>query len=221
MRFRNLSILWFLAFAALPILHAADSGPKTIVVLGDSLAAGYGVELDEAYPALLQKKITDAGWPDNVVNAGVSGDTSSDGLARIDWVLKQKVDVLLLELGGNDGLRGIPVDVTRRNLLEIIERTRAKYPGVRIILAGMRMPPNVGQRYGDSFAQMFPELARTSRAELVPFLLEGVGGKTGLGLNQADGIHPTGAGHRMVAENVWKVLRPVLEKLHAESSRSP
>jgi acyl-CoA thioesterase I len=184
---------------------------KTIVVLGDSLAAGYGVDPSEAFPAVLQKKIDEAGCNFTVVNAGVSGDTTAGGLRRIGWLLKRKVDVLVLELGGNDGLRGIPVETTKTNLQAIIDRTREKYPDAQFVIAGMQMPPNMGEQYNQSFRRIFPALAEANHAELVPFLLEGVGGKSEL--NQPDHIHPTAEGHRIVAENVWKVLKPVLEKL--------
>lgn len=183
---------------------------KTIIVLGDSLAAGSGVDLDEAFPALLQKKIDEARLPFTVVNAGVSGDTTAGGLGRIDWVLKRKMDVLLLELGGNDGLRGIPVDATRKNLQAIIDRAKQKYPHVKVVVAGMHMPPNMGEEYNTAFRETFPEIARKNKATLVPFLLEGVGGKTDL--NLPDRIHPTPEGHKLVAENVWAVLKPLLEK---------
>ena len=182
---------------------------QTIVVLGDSLAAGYGLDLSEAFPALLQKKIDAAGLKFSVVNAGVSGDTSAGGLRRIDWLLKRRVDVLVLELGGNDGLRGIPVGVTRTNLQSIIDRTKQKYPQARIVVAGMQMPPNMGAEYNTAFEKIFPDLAQRNSAALVPFLLEGVGGKPEL--NLPDMIHPTASGHQIVAENVWKVLKPVLE----------
>ncbi len=182
-----------------------------IVVLGDSLAAGYGLDPSEAFPALLQKKIDVAGLKSTVVNAGLSGDTSAGGLRRIDWLLKRRVDVLVLELGGNDGLRGIPVGVTRTNLQAIIDRTKQKYPQAQIVVAGMQMPPNMGAEYMASFATLFPELARANHAALVPFLLEGVGGKPEL--NLPDMIHPTAEGQRIVADNVWKVLKPVLQKL--------
>lgn len=187
--------------------------PQTIVVLGDSLAAGYGLDPSESFPALLQKKVETAGLRFKVVNAGVSGDTSSGGLRRIDWLLKRQVDVLVLELGGNDGLRGIPVGVTKTNLQAIIDRTKQKYPRVQVIVAGMQMPPNMGVEYTASFAKLFPELAKANDAALVPFLLEGVGGKPEL--NLPDLIHPTAEGQKIVAENVWKVLKPVLEKAGA------
>jgi len=190
----------------------ADSTPvrQTIVILGDSLAAGFGLDLTEAFPALLQKKVDEAGLKFSVVNAGVSGDTSAGGLRRIDWLLKRRVDVLVLELGGNDGLRGIPAAATRTNLQAIIDRTKQKYPHVQIVVAGMQMPPNMGADYNTAFAKIFPDLAKANNAALVPFLLEGVGGKPEL--NLPDMIHPTAEGHKIIAENVWKVLRPVLEK---------
>jgi len=192
----------------------SSTNPKTIVVVGDSIAAGYGVEPSEAYPALLQDKIRAASWNFTVVNAGVSGDTSADGLNRINWLLKRKIDVLLLELGGNDGLRGVPAATTETNLQTIIDRVKQKYPGAKIVIAGMQMPPNLGEQYRTAFKNIFPALAARNRAALVPFLLEGVGGKPEL--NQPDHIHPTAAGHRIVAENVWKVLGPVLASLHSD-----
>jgi len=182
----------------------------SIVILGDSLAAGYGLDLTEAFPSLLQKKVDEAGLKFSVVNAGISGDTSAGGLRRIDWLLKRRVDVLVLELGGNDGLRGIPVAATRTNLQAIINRTKQKYPRAQIVVAGMQMPPNMGADYNAAFAKIFPELANANNAALVPFLLEGVGGKPEL--NLPDMIHPTAEGHKIVAGNVWKVLKPVLEK---------
>jgi acyl-CoA thioesterase-1 len=182
---------------------------KTIVVLGDSLSAGYGVDPDQAWPALLQQKIDGAGLNFKIVNAGVSGDTSADGLQRVDWLLHRKADVLLLELGGNDGLRGVPVATTKTNLQEIMDRFRQKYPTVKIIIAGMKMPPNMGSDYVDAFAKIYPDLATKNRATLIPFLLEGVGGRPDL--NLPDGIHPTPEGHKIVAENVWKILQPLLQ----------
>lgn len=201
------------AFWLAGVTQAAEPIPrKTIVVLGDSLAAGLGVDPSEAFPALLQKKIDAQGWNFTVVNAGVSGDTTAGGLARVDWLLKRKLDVLILELGGNDGLRGIPVAATRTNLQSTVDRVKQKYPACQIVVAGMQMPPNMGPEYTTAFKQTFPELAANNHAALVPFLLEGVGGIARL--NQTDRIHPTAAGHAIVAENVWKVLKPVLEKLN-------
>jgi acyl-CoA thioesterase-1 len=189
---------------------AAPASKGTIVVLGDSLAAGYGLDLEESYPALLQKKIEAAGLNYTVVNAGISGDTSAGGARRVDWLLQRRVEVLVLALGGNDGLRGIPVGVTRTNLQTIIDRTRGKYPQARVVIAGMQMPPNVGVEYRQQFAKLFPDLAKANQCALVPFLLEGVGGKPEF--NQPDLIHPTAEGQKMVAENVWKVLKPLLEQ---------
>jgi acyl-CoA thioesterase-1 len=179
-----------------------------VVVLGDSLAAGLGVEDTEGFPTLLQEKIDAAGLKYRVVNAGVSGDTSADGLNRINWQLRRKIDVLVLELGGNDGLRGIPVPATRSNLQSIIDQVKQKYPQAQIVVAGMQMPPNMGEDYTKEFRKIFPELAEKNHAALIPFLLEGVGGKPKL--NQPDQIHPTAEGHKIVAENVWKVLKPML-----------
>ena len=202
-----------LAFPAVTLSSdkaTVEKGRPTIVVLGDSLAAGYGLDLSEAFPALLQKKVDEAGLKFSVVNAGLSGDTSAGGLRRIDWLLKRRVDVLVLELGGNDGLRGIPVAATRTNLQAIIDRTKQKYPQAQIVVAGMQMPPNMGPDYNTAFAKIFPDLAKANNAALIPFLLEGVGGKPEL--NLPDMIHPTAEGQKIVAGNVWKVLRPVLEK---------
>src|SRR5258706_989812 len=190
---------------------APTSNPGTVLVLGESIAAGYGLDGNVAFPALLQKKVDDAGLKFEVVNAGVSGDTSAGGLRRIDWLLKRKCDVLLIELGGNDGLRGLPVGAMERNLQTIIDRARSKYPRVQIVIAGMQMPPNLSRDYARSCQQAFVAVAKKNNAALIPFLLEGVGGRAGL--NLADSIHPTAEGHQIVAENVWKVLRPLLQKL--------
>jgi acyl-CoA thioesterase I len=184
-----------------------------VVVLGDSLASGYGLDPSESFPALLEEKIQAAGYNYMVINAGVSGDTSAGGLRRIDWLLKRRIDVLVLELGGNDGLRGIQPEVTRENLQGIIDRSRQKYPEIQIVIAGMQMPPNMGSEYTEQFQKIFPELASKNKAALVPFLLEGVGGEPGL--NQPDRIHPTAEGQRIIARNVWKVLQPVLESAAA------
>jgi len=186
-----------------------------ILVVGDSLAAGAGIDLDEAFPALLQKEIEKRNWNFTVVNAGVSGDTSAGGLRRLDWLLRQRVDVLLLELGGNDGLRGIPPAATKTNLQAMIDRTREKYPQARVVILGMKMPPNMGAEYQAQFENIFPDLAKKNQAPLVPFLLEGVGGKPEL--NRPDRIHPTPEGHRILATNVWKVLEPLLDRMRAEN----
>lgn len=192
----------------IPLSIAVDA-PKRIVVLGDSIAAGFGVDPDEAYPALLQRKIEEAKLPYTVVNAGVSGDTTAGGLRRINWVLRQPVDILILELGGNDGLRGIPVSETRANLQSIIDRAREKHPKIKILLAGMKMPANMGADYTTDFEKVFAEIAQKNKTALVPFVLENVGGKAEL--NQPDRIHPTPAGHQIVAENIWPFLKPLLK----------
>lgn len=182
---------------------------RTIVFFGDSLTAGFG--LDEpslAFPGLIQAKLDSAGLGYQVVNAGVSGETSSGGVGRIDWILSKPVDIFILELGANDGLRGIPIETTTQNLQTIIDKVKAKNDSARIILAGIQVPPNMGQRYTSAFKAMFPELAKKNNIELIPFLLEGVGGEPQL--NQADGIHPTAEGHKKVAENVWPYILKVI-----------
>ncbi len=181
---------------------------QTILVVGNSIAAGLGVEPEESFPARLQQMIDSTGLAFEVVNAGVSGETTAGGLGRIDWLLRQRVDVLILELGGNDGLRGTLPEATKSNLVAIIERTRARYPEVDIVLAGMQMPPNLGQLYTERFREIFPEIADEHDTHLVPFLLDRVGGVPHL--NQPDGIHPTPEGHRIVATTVWRYLEPVL-----------
>ena len=182
---------------------------KTIVFFGDSLSAGYG--LDEptlAFPGLIQRKLDSLKMDYQVVNAGVSGETSSGGVGRIDWILNQPVDVFVLELGANDGLRGIPVETTAKNLQTIMDSVKSKNPSVKIILAGMQVPPNMGAKYANAFKAIFPTLAEKNKVALIPFLLEGVGGEPAL--NQADGIHPNEEGHRKVAEVVWQTVGGIL-----------
>ncbi len=187
-------------------LGAAET--KTMIFFGDSLTAGYGVDPDEAYPALVQKKIDDARLPWRVVNAGLSGETTAGGLRRLDWVLRQRVDIFVLELGGNDGLRGISPANTRANLAAMIKRIRARHPDAKVILAGMQLPTNMGPEHTREFAAIYPEIAEAHGAVLIPFLLEGVGGVASL--NLTDGIHPTPQGHEIVANTVWNILRPLL-----------
>lgn len=191
-------------------MRAAEARTKTVVFFGDSLTAGHGLEdpTDDAYPALIQKKIDADGLKWRVVNAGLSGETSAAGLRRVDWILRQPIDLFVLALGANDGLRGIDPAVTRANLQGIVDKVRAKYPGATIVLAGMMLPPSMGENYARSFREVFPALAQKNGLPLIPFLLEGVGGVPEL--NQADGIHPTPRGHAMVAETVWTVLKPLL-----------
>jgi acyl-CoA thioesterase-1 len=192
-------------------LAAAVPEPKTVLFLGTSITAGYGLDPSQGFPALIQEKIDERGWNFKVVNAGQSGDTSAGGLARMDWLLRGRIDVLVLELGANDGLRGLPVEVTRKNLQAIIDRARERYPKIKLIIAGMRVPPNLGRDYGRQFETLFPDLAKKNKALLIPFILEGVGGMREF--NLPDGIHPTAKGHEIVAANVWKVLEPMLKSL--------
>ncbi|MEP7078133.1 MAG: arylesterase [Chthoniobacterales bacterium] len=188
-----------------------DAATKTLVFLGDSLTAGHGVRADESFPSLIEEKIRSTGLSVVTQNAGVSGDTTAGGLRRIDWLLQRKIDVLVIELGANDGLRGLPTATIRTNLQGIIEKTKATYPGAKFVVAGMQIPPNMGSDYAASFQRVFPELAAANQAELIPFLLDGVGGHREL--NQSDLIHPTAAGHRVIAENIWRVLRPLLQRI--------
>jgi acyl-CoA thioesterase-1 len=188
-------------------LHQS-SATKYILFFGNSITAGYGVAMSEAFPALIQKKIDARHLPYKVINAGLSGETSSGGKNRIDWILQQPVDIFVLELGGNDGLRGIPLDETAKNLQVIVDQVRKKYPRAKLVLAGMQIPPNMGEKYAGEFKKMFEKLSKTNNTLLIPFLLEGVGGITTL--NQPDGIHPNVQGHQIVANNVWKVLENIL-----------
>lgn len=187
---------------------APAAEPKTIIFFGDSLTAGYGLDPDEAYPALIQRKLDETGRSWRVVNAGLSGETTAGGLRRLDWILRQPVDIFVIALGGNDGLRGIAPTASRANLEAMLARLRAKYPHAVLVLAGMQMPTNLGPDYTREFAAMYPELAQAHHVALIPFLLEGVGGMPAL--NQPDGIHPTAEGHCMVAETVWKVIKDLL-----------
>jgi acyl-CoA thioesterase-1 len=175
--------------------------------LGDSLTAGLGLAPDQAYPALLQARLNGAGLDYEVVNAGVSGDTSAGGLERLEWALQGNVKILIVALGGNDALRGLPADALTANLSQIIERARARQ--IRVILAGMEAPPNYGRDYIVSFHKVYPALAEKYQVAFVPFLLQNVAGLAEM--NQADGIHPTPAGARIVADNVWAVLKPLAE----------
>jgi len=192
--------------AAAAVKPAASARPR-IAVLGDSLTAGLGIPKAAAYPSLLQQRLDAEGLDFEVVNAGVSGDTSAGGLARLDWALEGDVRVLIVALGGNDGLRGLPAEELRGNLAQIVERAQAR--GISVIVAGMDAPPNYGRDYIVSFHNVYPSLAAQYHVALVPFLLQGVAGNESL--NQRDGIHPTPAGARIVADNVWAVLKPIAE----------
>lgn len=206
----HLALGWILV----AYLCAAASTPRIVMFLGNSITAGYGVEPSQAFPALIQERINARGWHFKVVNAGQSGDTSAGGLSRMDWLLRSRIDVLVLELGGNDGLRGLPVEVTKNNLQAIMDRTKERYPKAKVILAGMQVPPNMGRDYGRQFGALFPSLAKKNHASLIQFVLEGVGGVREL--NLPDGIHPTAKGHEIIAGNVWKVLQPVLRSLDSK-----
>jgi acyl-CoA thioesterase-1 len=194
--------------SATPASPAAPT-PKTILFFGNSLTAGYGVGADQAFPAIIGRRIDSLHWPYKVINAGLSGETSSGGKSRIGWILRRPVDIFVLELGANDGLRGIPVAGTASNLQAIIDSVKTKYPAAKIVLAGMQALPTMGSTYTTAFHNIFPQLAAKNKAALIPFLLQGVGGIPQL--NQADGIHPTEQGHRIVANNVWQILRPLLK----------
>ena len=202
-------LLTLVLATAWPAIGAVE--PGVVLFLGDSLTAGRGLDPGQAFPALVAARIKARGWEFEVINAGLSGETSAGGLRRIGWLLRRPVDVLVLELGANDGLRGFPPETTRSNLQGIIDQVRASNPTVRIVLAGMMVPPNLGAEYSERFRAIFPELAKANGLTLIPFLLEGVGGQRNL--NQRDGIHPNAEGHRIVAETVWRSLEPVLSSM--------
>jgi len=190
---------------------ASSTQTKTILFFGNSLTAGYGLEdpSTEAFPAVIQHIVDSVKLPYKVVNAGNSGETSAGGKARIGWILKQKVDVFVLELGANDGLRGISTKETITNLQAIVDTVKLKYPAAKLVLLGMQVPPNMGATYANQFKTVFPTLAQKNNMALVPFLLQGVGGIASL--NQPDGIHPTAEGAKIAAGNVWEVLKGVIE----------
>lgn len=196
----------YILFIAMAVFIQAK--PKVILFFGDSLTAGYGLSPEEAFPALSEKELIKNGKNVKIVNAGLSGETSAGGLTRIDWVLRQPIDVFVLELGANDGLRGLPIDQTKKNLQAIFDKVKAKNPKVKIVVTGMMVPPNMGNTYTTQFTAIFPEIAKKNNATLMPFLLEGVAGNEKL--NQADGIHPNIEGHKIVATNITKVLSPLL-----------
>ncbi len=211
MFYRSLFAAVFLMMLA-PSVPAQNTPPRTILFFGDSLTAGYGLDdaSKEAFPALIGQRLKDAGLPYQAVNAGLSGDTTAGGLRRIDWQLQRPVDILVLELGGNDGLRGLPPAESQRNLQAIIDKTRAKNPQVRVVVAGMMMPPNFGMDFVTKFAAVFPAVTQANPgAKLIPFILDGVGGIARF--NQRDQIHPTAEGHRLIADLVWKTLAPMVE----------
>ena len=198
----------FVAAVVLAVLLAAPAAAaeRVVVALGDSLTAGLGVAPDEAYPALLEARLRREGRGYRVVNAGVSGDTSAGGRRRVDWLLRLKPEVVIVALGANDGLRGLPVDELRENLDAIVRRLQTA--GARVLLVGMRVPPNYGDKYARAFAAVFPAVAKHTGVALAPFLLDGVAGD--VRLNQPDGIHPTAEGQRRIAATLWPYLRPLL-----------
>lgn len=199
------SITLLLSFLVLtPILN----DQKTIMFFGDSITAGYGLDPVHAYPSVLDSLLDNRGFNVKIINAGSSGETSAGGLNRIDWVLRQKVDIFVLELGANDGLRGLPLEQTSKNLTDIIRRVRLKYPDVDIVIAGMMVPPNLGEDYTVKFKKIYPTLAKEYNATFIPFLLNGVAGKADL--NLADGIHPNVEGHKIVANNILNTFIELL-----------
>jgi acyl-CoA thioesterase-1 len=202
----------FAAIALLGATVACAAAERTVLFFGDSLTAGYGLDDPgtQAYPARIEQKIEAEHLPWRAVNAGLSGETSAGGLRRVDWILRQPVGVFVLALGGNDGLRGIEPAVLKANLQSIIDRVHAKDPSIQVVIAGMEMPSNLGEGYTKAFHQVYADLAASNHLALIPFLLEGVGGISSL--NQGDGMHPNPEGAKRVADNVWVVLGPMLER---------
>ncbi len=198
-----------LLFIASIMLIQSTKSTKTILFFGDSLTAGYGLSPEEAFPALTEKNLNEKEKRCKVINAGLSGETSAGGLSRIDWILRQPVDIFILELGANDGLRGLPLDQTEKNLQAIIDKVKSKYPEAKIVLAGMMVPPNMGKDYSTKFQTIYPKLAQKNKATLIPFLLEGVAGNEKL--NLPDGIHPNIEGHKIVANTITNSLKPLLK----------
>lgn len=197
-----------LLFISLLLAFQASQPTKVLLFYGDSLTAGYGLSPDDAFPAIIEKILNQKGKPYKVVNAGLSGETSAGGLSRLDWVLRQRVDIFVLELGANDGLRGLPLDQTKSNLQAIIDKVVKKYPNAKIVVAGMLVPPNMGPEYTAEFKKIFPVLAKRNKATLIPFLLQDVAGNEKL--NNADGIHPNVEGHKIVAQNVLNAIEALL-----------
>ncbi|PRY86638.1 acyl-CoA thioesterase-1 [Mongoliibacter ruber] len=182
----------------------------TILFFGNSLTAGYGIEEDEAFPALLGERLDSLGYNYRVINGGLSGETTAGGLSRLDWFLEEEPEIFILELGGNDGLRGIALDETKKNLKAIINTVKNKFPSTKILLAGMQIPPNMGQEYTEQFREIYPQVAEEESVQLIPFMLEGVAGDPELNLR--DGIHPTEEGHKIVVENVWPYLKELVKR---------
>lgn len=190
-------------------LQAQDSDAKTILFFGDSITAGLGVDKSQAFPSIIQDRIDSLGLNYEVINGGSSGETSAGGLRRIDWTLQRDIDIMVLELGGNDGLRGIDLSSTKDNLQKIIDKMKAKNPDAEIILAGMQVPPNLGQDYTKKFETIYPELAEENDLPLIPMIMDKIGGDEEL--MQSDGLHPTPKGHQVISETVWETLKPLLD----------
>lgn len=189
---------------------AEPANVKTILFFGNSITAGYQLDLSEAFPALIQNRLDSLSIPYQTVNAGLSGETTASGASRVDWVLKNPIEIFVLELGANDGLRGIQTEETKKNLQIIIDKVLAKYPSCQVVLAGMKIPPNLGQQFTKGFEEVYPELAEKNKLPFIPFLLEGVAGNPDLNLD--DGIHPTAEGHKILMENIWQILEPMLKE---------
>lgn len=204
----QLKVTFFIIFIFFSLnLNAQDH--KNILFFGDSITAGYGLTEQQAFPALIQQKIDSLGLDYLVINSGLSGETTAGGLRRIDWVLQQHVDIFVLELGGNDGLRGIDPQNSKENLQGIMDKVNDRYPDADILLTGMEAPPNMGQTYTSRFREIYAELNNENEVVFMPFILQGVAGDPDL--NLPDGIHPTEEGHRVVADDLWEYLRPMLQ----------
>lgn len=203
----KLKVLCLLFFTLLWSTAVAQES-QTILFFGDSITAGYGIDTFDAFPSLIQEKLDYSGYEYRSVNAGLSGETSAGGLRRVDWILQQEVDIFVLELGGNDGLRGIDPADTKRNLQGIMDRVWEKYPDAIMVLAGMEAPPNMGEDYTNKFRSIYRELAEENEVIFMPFILEGVAGDPDL--NLPDGIHPTEEGHKKIADNLWLLIEPLL-----------
>jgi len=191
-------------------MSTTESKDQIILFFGNSITAGYGLDPEDAFPAAIQDILDSLNYPYQVVNAGLSGETTAGGLNRIEWVLQTVPDIFVLELGANDGLRGLDLTATHKNLIAIVEKVKAVNPDVEVIIAGMEVPPNLGPDYTKEFRQIFPAVAKETQSDLIPFILEKVAGEPAL--NQNDGIHPTAEGHELVAQTVWTYLQPHLQK---------
>lgn len=197
-----------LLLLSLGFFSISSTAPKVLLFFGDSITAGYGLSPELAFPALVEKSLKQSGKDCSIINAGLSGETSAGGLTRIDWILRKPIDVFVLELGANDGLRGLPLEETEKNLQQILDKVKAKNPHVKIVVAGMMVPPNMGPEYSEQFQKIFPAIAKKNNATLIPFLLKDVAGIEKL--NQPDGIHPNAEGHQIVANNIFGIIEKLL-----------